>query len=31
MRLEKPTHRCSDCHKEKSPRPLPTDVLGIKR
>uniref|UniRef100_A0A7V4N3J4 Class III cytochrome C domain-containing protein n=1 Tax=Thermodesulfobacterium geofontis TaxID=1295609 RepID=A0A7V4N3J4_9BACT len=31
MRLEKPTHRCTDCHKEKSPRPLPTDVLGIKR
>jgi len=31
MRLEKPTHRCSDCHKEKSPRPLPTDVLEIKR
>jgi hypothetical protein len=31
MRLEKPTHRCTDCHKEKSPRPLPTDALGIKR
>lgn len=30
MKLKKPTHRCSDCHKEKKPRPIPHDVLGIK-
>jgi len=30
MRLEKPTHRCTDCHKEKKPRPMPKDILGIK-
>ncbi len=31
MKLEKPTHRCTDCHKEKKVRPIPRDVLGIKR
>ena len=31
MGLKKPTHRCTDCHKEKKQRPVPTDILGIKK
>jgi len=31
MGLKKPTHRCTDCHKEKKQRPVPTDILEIKK